>query len=221
MTSDASIADWLVKLYLGPAAAPWDVYESGSGDSGICWALLKSPDEYLFLLRGSRTFEDWLRDFIALATPWNHPVFGECHPGFVIGMDAACDQMYSEWDKKTPIVFAGHSLGAGRSSIAVAEFLQRKVPASLMHCVLFGEPKPGMQSLADYIKDVPRVSYQNHFESRSDVVTRIPLTLPGEWYVHPHPLTPVSIGQDQGLSSSALHNMNLYAQAVSGLTAPL
>jgi hypothetical protein len=71
--SDAQIANRLVNPYAGPDGFAF--YEPGTGDSGICWALQKFPDEYVFILRGSKTLEDWLRDLVAVPT-FEHSLFG-------------------------------------------------------------------------------------------------------------------------------------------------
>lgn len=215
MITDSQIAALLVQLYAGGAG--FDHYEPGQGDHGICWAAKIMPEEALFLLRGSVTAEDWIRDFVALASPFEHQKFGEVHPGFLIGMDDATDAMFAMWNKKARIVIAGHSLGAGRASIAAAEFLQRGVPANLIRTVTFGQPKPGMQFFADYISGVTQTSYRNTFGGSHDIVTSLALTLPGQWYVHPKPLIDVSQAPaNSDVTCTALHHMPLYAAALAG-----
>ncbi len=222
MQTHAEIADWLVRLYAGPEAFPnaFDFYEAGKGDSGVCWALLKFADEYVFLLRGSKTVEDWFRDLVALATPWEHNDFGAVHPGFLLGMEAAVDEMLSRWDHKTPMTIAGHSLGAGRAAIAVAMLLCQGVPAGLMRRVVFGEPKPGMCTLGEFIAGVPATSYRNGAGIHHDLVTDVPLTIrPLEDYVHPTPLTLVEAAPEgwnplDDLDVFGMHHMGLYAAGV-------
>ncbi len=220
MISHSTIASWLVSLYQDGSGC--DFYDPGKGDHGICWGLTKTPEEYVYKLRGSKSLEDWLRDLVALATPFEHNLFGPVHPGFLIGMDCAVDEMIEQWDGKTPITIAGHSLGAGRASIAVAMFLARKVPASLMRRVVFGEPKPGMPQLAKYISAVPGTSYRNGTGFHHDIVTDVPLTLPPvENYVRAAPLTMVSNPPTNILAENfdvfAFHHMPLYAAALAKL----
>jgi hypothetical protein len=226
MITDSQIAQSLVSLYAGSDG--FDYYQSGRGDSGICWGLRNHDeagvplDEYEYYLRGSRTLEDWLRDLIALATPFEHNEFGPVHPGFLLGMADACTEMLSIWDRKTPIVIAGHSLGAGRAAIATAIFLQRGVPANLMRRVVFGEPKPGLPPLAQFIAAVTARSYRNGTTFHHDAVTDFPLTLPPfENYVHPCQMTfvdqpPESLAE-QYLNVFGFHHMPLYAAALAKL----
>lgn len=222
MITDARIADLLVKLYQGPEG--FDFYEAGNGDSGICWALSKFEDEYVYQLRGSKTLEDWLRDLVALATPFEHNAFGPVHPGFLIGMADAVDEMLTRWDRKSLITVTGHSLGAGRAAIAVAMFLERGVPRWLLRRVVFGEPKPGLCTLAEFIANVPGRSYRNGTQAHHDLITDLPLTIrPFEDYVHPTPL--VMVNEPPQSESEALldvfgfHHIPLYAAALAKLGA--
>lgn len=221
MISDAQIADLLVQLYAGPEG--FDFYEPGNGDSGICWALSKFPDEYVFLLRGSKTFEDWYRDLIALATPFEHNVFGPVHQGFLLGMREAVDEMEAQMPfgsamPKT-ITIAGHSLGAGRAAIAVAYMLQDGVTPSLLRRVVFGEPKPGLPQLAKFISGVPGRSYRNGTNFHHDYITDVPATIkPLQMYMHPTPLIfvnePPADEVEELLDVFAFHHLELYAAAL-------
>lgn len=225
MLTDVQIAELLVDLYHGPEGpnfSKFAFFESGNGDSGICWALVKCPDELVFALRGSKTFEDWIRDLVALATPFQHNDFGAVHPGFLIGMREAVDEMLAFWDRKTPITITGHSLGAGRAAIATAMFLNSGVPAGMMRRIVFGEPKPGMCELAEFISGVTARSYRNGAGFHHDLVTDVPLTLPPlEGYVHPTPLTlieqPPASMTAQLLDFFGFHHMPLYVEGVKKL----
>jgi hypothetical protein len=223
MITHVQIAELLVTLYAADAEThPFDFFEPGNGDSGICWALTKSADEYVFLLRGSKTLEDWFRDLIALTTPFEHNDFGPVHPGFLLGMDAAVDEMLGMWDHKTPITIAGHSLGAGRAALAVAILLCHGVPAGLMRRVVFGEPKPGLCQLAEFIAAVPGTSYRNGTNYHHDYITDVPPTIyPLEAYLHPNPLTMVEAPPDsitaKLLDVFGFHHMPLYLAGVKKL----
>lgn len=225
MLTDTAIADLLVLLYSpdAPTHPIFHFYEPGNGDGGICWALVKLDDEYVFLLRGSKTLEDWLRDLIALPRPFEHNLYGAVHQGFKIGMREAADEMIEHWDGKTPLTICGHSLGAGRAAIAVAEMIVAGVSPSLMRRVVFGEPKPGMSQLAEFIAAVPARSYRNGMGFHHDLVTDVPFTTPSLAYVHPTPLTLVEQAPDsltaQLLDVFGFHHMPLYAAAVRALEA--
>src|ERR1700722_9185672 len=99
MISDAQIAKRLVDLYAMPTVSPapsFDLYEPGSGDSGICWAADLTDGVWDIYLRGSVTLLDWLRDLYAFTVPFTHAVAGPVHPGFAIGMDRMCYEMTSK-----------------------------------------------------------------------------------------------------------------------------
>lgn len=218
MITDAQIADLLVKLYAGPDG--FDFYEPGAGDSGICWALAKFPNEYVFMFRGSKTLKDWLRDLVAVPT-FEHNLFGPVHQGFLIGMTDAVDEMLSHWDMKTPITVAGHSLGAGRAALAIAKLIERGIPVNLMRRVVFGEPKPGFPQLADFISKVPGRSYRNGTTSHHDTITDLPFTTDVLRYVHPTPLIlvnqPPASEVEVLLDVFGFHHVQLYAAALNKL----
>ncbi len=218
MLTDKEIASWLVRLYNG--GGQFDFYEEGAGDSGICFGVLLRPDESVVLFRGSKSLKDWWRDFMAVTSPYAHKVYGPVHPGFATGMDRATFEISTKIDPAKPITIGGHSLGAGRAAIYTAMLLENYPhDASMLRRVVFGEPKPGFQQLADYIKDVPAVSYRNGDSHFHDLVTSVPATFPPEEYVHPVPLTEVCAPPTGNLmdklSVFAWHHCPLYEKALS------
>ena len=210
--SDIQIAQALERLYAGGGWSTF--YEPGIGDNGVCWAHLVGPDENYLLFRGSKTPEDWYRDFLALA-PFQHQAFGRVHPGFLEGMSLAIKEFSQYWDKAKPLCITGHSLGAARAHIAAALLLTEGAPPSTLRLVTFGSPKPGMQQFSDFLSGVGQRSYRTASpDGEVDKVTEVPPTLVGEWYVHPKPLINVAVpNQPSGLFS--LHHLPLY---ISGLT---
>ncbi len=215
MITDLEIAELLEQLYQGGAG--FDHYEPGVGDSGICWALKRTPDADVILLRGSCTFQDWVRDLVALAAPFSHAVFGPVHPGFEVGMERAFMDVISKcWPtaQYRSTIIAGHSLGAGRTAILTALLTEWGHPP--LARVVFGEPKPGFQKLADYIKGVPARSYRNASGGQYDLVTSVPISFPPEEYVHPGPLIDVCAPPPDGDSWGvfAFHHLGLYIQAL-------
>jgi lipase (class 3) len=223
--SDLEIAQLLQQLYSGSTG--FDHYEPGSGGSGICWALKKTSDTDIILLRGSTTFQDWARDLIALAAPFSHSVFGPVHPGFEIGMERAWENISGYVDPRPgrrPWIVAGHSLGAGRAAILTALAVEcAQAPAAR---VVFGEPKPGFKRLAEYIAHVPARSYRNTGEvsgrSGHDLITDVPLSFPPEEYVHDSSLIDVSAPPAAGdnWGPFAYHHMELYVSALGKSCAP-
>jgi hypothetical protein len=220
MVTDLQIAQMLQQLYQGGEG--FDHYEPGSGDSGICWALKRTPEADVILLRGSATFQDWVRDLIALATPFSHEAFGPVHPGFEMGMERAWQEIQFQTvknpsnDVERPAIVAGHSLGAGRAAILTALMIERRCPPIRRVC--FGEPKPGFQQLADYIKGVPAASYRNAGGGQHDLITSVPLSFPPEEYVHAAPLTDVfgAPQPDDKWGPFCMHHMELYVKALGG-----
>lgn len=212
MITDFEIAELLVQLYRGSEG--FDYYENPPNDSGICWALKKTAEVDVILLRGSTTFQDWIRDLIALATPFSHAEFGPVHPGFEIGMERAFQAIVSTPGLNKNIVIAGHSLGAGRAAILTALMVEDNVKPIAR--VVFGEPKPGFKKLADYISGVPARSYRNTGNGQHDLITSVPLSFPPEEYVHAAPLTDVCALPQPGDSWGvfAYHHMELYAAAL-------
>lgn len=212
MIKSSVVANLLVSLYNG--AADFDILEPGSGDSGICWAAKEVDGVTLLLLRGSVTLSDWLDDFRAVTTPFNHSVLGPVHPGFALGMTDCWAEMRAK--TKGPYVISGHSLGAGRAAILTGLMIRDGILPQAR--IAFGEPKPGFAQLARYIAPVPAVSYRNVALSGPghDYVTDVPATFPLENYTHPCPLTSVRVKpSSNGLF--AFHHMPLYAQAVADL----
>lgn len=169
----------------------------------------------VLVFRGSTSFEDWRRDFDAWAPPFGHSKIGPVHPGFLLGLD----QVLQEYEQKASgkLLVAGHSLGAGRASILCGlAVVAGIVPVGR---VVFGEPRPGYQQLADLIDPIEDGrSYRNGkfgtFEH--DFVTDVPYRIGLLQYVHPTPLTDVSAlpPADDPWGIFAYHHVTLYAEAV-------
>lgn len=123
---DKAIADLLLQLYAGGQgeafgspgdATHWDAIGQPQQSHGICWALRHMDGWDALLFRGSATAQDWARDFMAGSHATSaHPKLGPCHEGFLLGMDetmAVAMPLLTQ-----PLRIGGHSLGAGRGSIA-------------------------------------------------------------------------------------------------------
>lgn len=219
MISDYAIADLLVRLYDSEdeplETAGFDVFESGESDGGICWASKRCGTFDVVCLRGSKTLEDWARDAFSFTLPFANRGLGPVHPGFKIGMDDA----WAEIRSKThgPWVIAGHSLGAGRAAILAG--LMVLDGCAPIRRVVFGEPRPGFQQLADLIALVPAASYCNGSQAHAhDRVTDVPLEFGVEQYVHPTPLSYVNAPPAAASSGLfAWHHMGLYREALKGM----
>jgi len=211
--SDLQIVNLLIAQYQDPAKG-FDVSDPGVGPSGICWSSVNVSGTTVICLRGSKTFWDWFKDFIALATPYDHETLGPTHPGFTLGMDRCWRDIKAS--TTGPYVIAGHSLGGGRASILTGLMLEDNVhPLSR---VTFGEPKPGFSQLAQYISSVPARAYRNGDGHHHDMVTDFPLTISMEEYTHPTPLIELSAtpsDQHEALFGMfKFHHISLYGAAL-------
>jgi hypothetical protein len=113
---DKAISDLLLLLYSGDCTQ-WDAIRQPQQSDGVCWALRHMDGWDALLFRGSVTPQDWLRDFTAGShATAAHPKLGPCHEGFLLGMDETMAVVMPLLAQ--PLRIGGHSLGAGRSSIA-------------------------------------------------------------------------------------------------------
>jgi hypothetical protein len=220
MPTDLDIVALCDGIYAYPGDAPvaWDQFDTGQhgdNDDGICWAL-KHLDGYdVLVFRGSTTMQDWIRDFRALAIPTR---IGMVHAGFFSGMEHAWRDIRPLL--KQPTIVTGHSLGAGRAAIMTGLMKADGMPPVAR--VVFGEPKPGLQSFAQFIADVPGRSYRNGDYAHHDLITDVPFSFPPLQYMHPTPVIEVTALPDlpeyQQWGVFAWHNIKLY---VAALAAPV
>jgi Lipase (class 3) len=215
--TDKDAADLCVGIYAYPGvpAVTWDHFDDGSADDQICWGVKVVNGCDIVVFRGSTTFEDWRRDFDVWADPFGHPKLGPVHPGFLLGLDQVLDE-YRQKATGAPFV-AGHSLGAGRASI----FCGLAIVAAIIPAgrIVFGEPRPGFQKLADVIAPIPQSrSYRNSMPGTfdHDLVTDVPYRIGPLQYVHPTTLVDVSAPPpaDDEWGIFGYHHMQLYDQAL-------
>jgi hypothetical protein len=213
--SDLDCARLCAQIYQPDAAKLFDVFDAGE-DDGVCWGIKRTDTEDVIVFRGSKTIPDWIKDLIALATPFSHHVFGPVHPGFLLGMDKALSDIQPLL-RSLPRVCSGHSLGAGRGTLCTA--LLKTVGLQVARRVNFGEPKPGFSRLADFIADTPAASYRTGNVDGNlashDLVTDVPFSFPPEEYIHPNPLIHLEakpLTNDWGPFS--YHHIGLYVTAM-------
>lgn len=214
MISDRRAAELNCAIYGRPAvdAAPIDFWHVDDGDDdGVYWALAREGDVDVVVLRGSVTIQDWLRDVMAVPSPYSSRRMGPVHPGFYLGLTNAWNDMQPILRPGAPIAITGHSLGAGRAFILAAIMVDEGIvaPASI---VTFGSPKPGFAPLGELLSNIPARSYRN----KHDAVTTLPFAFPPLDYVHP--VVPIDVvesplpGDSWGMF--AFHHMELYLAAL-------
>lgn len=217
MISDAEILQYIGVLYAYPSVAPvvWDHLDTGLDDDGVYWALKRLPTgERLLIMRGSVTLLDFERD--AEATVKDDVLLGPVHAGFVRGV-------YKAWTEAkaiigtAPWIAAGHSLGAARACLIAGYGVVTYHPP--VRCVRFGEPRPGMQRLADILAHVPGASYRTADADGHDIVTDVPFSLPPTFpYVHPSPLIDVVAhpAADDPWGPVRYHRWSCYVEGLKG-----
>lgn len=192
----------------------FDVFFPGDdATGGVAVGIRKLQGVSLVCFRGSVTAEDWALDFFAVPHPAAlHPDLGMLHAGFASGMDIAFGIIAPLLEDK--VVITGHSLGAARALIFGGMLQLAGVPPKGI--VVFGQPKPGFQKLADILATIPVRSYKN----MDDAVTHVPLSILDLRYVHPRALIPVSAPPERGDPWGFLgaHHCDLYRKAISSVS---
>ena len=168
-----------LSLYDHPSAVAVDWAKRE--DDPICWGVTKIDGIWYFGFRGSKSRNDWERDFEALAI-WADDLKCHVHPGF-----------YANGAIKTIVLTAlavigdddyvifGHSLGAAEAAIAAVYciLLAKKRPLAR---IAWGEPRPGFSDLAQLLAEIPNYNFVNGGTVDYDRVTDVPFTLVFEWY---------------------------------------
>ena len=182
---DRELCDLCRGLYEYPGDLPvtWD-YKEASDATDYAFAVKSINGVTVVVSRGSADPLDWIHDFEAFpVTPGDAPQFGPVHFGFSIGAKATAQKVLAKAPYKKLIVVTGHSLGAAHTDGLTGYLKQAGFPP--LARVVFGEPKPGYQQFADYIKDVPARAYRNAAGVIGDPVTAVPFRLTELPWVHP------------------------------------
>lgn len=186
-------------------------------DDGVCWAVAREGLDDVVVLRGSVTPEDWIAD--VMAVPYVSRRLGPVHHGFYLGLDNVWEDLQIVLRKGSPTILVGHSLGAARAAL-LAGFMvtDNRIPTAR---IVFGEPKPAFQQLADLTKDVPTQSFRCGDGINHDVVTSLPFNIPrlGLLYVHQTTLIDVVTQADPNDQSGmfTFHHIELYMKATKGV----
>ena len=154
MSDHLALARLCQQSYCAPPSLPVQTI------SGIVFAVV--ADKIVF--RGSKSEQDWLRDFEA--SPVDHPQLGKVEEGFMTGM-----QDVFRWLRVSgpanPII-TGHSLGGAHAAILAALYSANDIP--WRELVTFGCPRPGYQALRNLLCGRPMTAYRNGH----DIVPTVP-----------------------------------------------
>lgn len=170
----------------------------------------------IIALRGSKTVEDWLRDF-KVYPQWDSDL-GYCEAGFLEDMDELAKELYDIFFKlnMSNLAITGHSLGGARARILTAKLIKLNFPVCKL--LTFGSPKPGFINLARIIQK-SNIQHQS-VRNRNDVVPTTPLSIePFLDYVHTEDyILGDAAPEESNLEPLRDHSVSLYQQAVQTLT---
>jgi len=184
--TDLEAAGFVELLYDGNVGG-FDHIDTGEGDDGVYWGLKRLGDFDLVVLRGSTTALDWERDFESVVV--STPELGAVHRGFFIGMRQLLGELRGMLEGRRFIIL-GHSLGAARGALLAGLATVAGIPPAGV--LLFGEPRPGFERLAQIVAPLTWRSYRNADINGHDAVTDVPAHVPLVFpFVHPKPLIDV------------------------------
>ena len=186
-----------------------DSFIKGWFINGVSINLTRIDGDYVLVLRGSQTAEDWLRCLD------NTPIFNEklgwCHSGFITGLSDVFNSVRNCTGGE-PVSFTGHSLGGARARLLAGIFIVNGLPVK--NLVTFGSPKPAFNTLKEIIdnSNIYHVSFRNN----EDIVPTLPETLPPVFdYVHPDIYQVIDAGQNDGIEGYVKdHGIDLYIKAL-------
>jgi hypothetical protein len=211
MITDKDIAELCVGSY-GTPAISWDFWEDGTTNDGVKYGVKIIDGIDVIILPGSEVMLDWRRDLDTFPeTATNHPQLGQLHTGFYTGMEQTWQKIKSR--NRSKRIGGAHSLGASRLRIlAGLAVIDQQPPIA---CITFGEPKAGMQQLADITKSVSGRTYRNGGTLFHDPVTDVPYFLPPKLlFIHDREFTLVSNSppSDDEWGFFSYHHIPLYAE---------
>lgn len=186
-----------------------DSFIKGWGINGVSINLTRIDCDYVLVLRGSLTAEDWIRCLDT--TPVFHEKLGWCHAGFISGLNDVFKAVQNCTGGE-PVSFTGHSLGGARARLLAGLFIVNGLPVK--NLVTFGSPKPAFNTLKEIIdnSNIYHVSFRNN----EDIVPTLPETLPPVFdYVHPDIYQVIDAGQGEGIEGYVKdHGIDLYIKGL-------
>ena len=215
LQTDAATLCYSLYNYPDSPKVGWEYLNDGTDATGIYWAMVRLNGVLWIVYRGSVTKLDWERDFYTFYDPFLHDQLGPIHPGFYEGLPDTI-QVALNFAKPNDIIgVTGHSLGAGRASLATGLLcIAKKIPAVR---IVFGEPHSGKAELAQIVGNVSRSeSYRadggpNSTWEDVDLVTAVP-----PWFDVPGPRTNVIVNPpaNDPWGVWRYHHMSGYAKTI-------
>ncbi len=201
--------------YPDSPAIAWDYLEAGTNADDIYFGWVRYNGVLWLVYRGSVTKTDWAHDLYTFYNPCISDALGPVHPGFYSGLQATVQKFLNARKPGEPIGITGHSLAAGRGSLATG--LCCVANARPDYRIVFGEPHSASSELSGIIRPVATsLSYRNTGGSNStwedvDEITRVP-----PWFDVPTERLDMTVtpDPDDPWGAFRFHHMGLYAGAV-------
>lgn len=193
----------------------WTHYYDAGTDHGVCFAVQDNGLYLDIIFRGSKTTQDWFRDF--KARPVEHPVLGGVEEGFFEGLpDAVAELAAILRGAKLAgqkVRITGHSLGAARALLFAALLMAGGFVPDFV--AAFAPPKPGFHKLAVVLSPIQDLYC---FRNGIDPVPLVPPALPDAPYEQPRSLDLVRCAP-AGMFPDlfAWHSCALYQKAIEAL----
>ena len=139
LPSNVALCDQIIALY----DAPENTVDSVAG---VVYSVTQVGGYTIINLRGSKTPDDWMRDFDAM--PWwdgGADGLGIVHLGMFLGVRALFKVLVTLLPKDAKIIVIGHSLGGARARTLTGLFIRNGIPVEL--CWTMGSPRPATANL--------------------------------------------------------------------------
>jgi hypothetical protein len=172
-------AEWQYDCYYRP-----EKFDKKLSISGVDGLLKDTPDEFLVVMPGSRTKQDWWRDAESLL-PIEHPVLGTIPYGFSLGADDFNNALHPYLPQIKPIRFILHSLSCPRGIYQAGLLLHDGFPGWRLAITGFEPPRSCTQKTIDLLEPIKDFTLTRNTdpEGDSDIVLELP-----SWASHPRAL---------------------------------
>ncbi len=180
MLTDLNICDLLQQQYDGNSSA----FDIVSNVAGVDWAFKLYNGMQVICFEGSHNVPDWIRDFEAVMS---HTMWGGVEEGFYTGMTQVAARLLPDLSFSSPLIVAGHSLGAAHAHILTAMLIAKGFTPERIKRVTFGSPRVGDKNFCGTLKNSPVRSYRNYGSILDqDYVCTVPTWIP-IWAPYHHP----------------------------------